>query len=142
MLRRRLPGKGSLFRFREFLPTTKLGFGQEAYQFADFLAVEPTQQLFRSLLNYPIQLGQDFSSLRGNVRPYDSTVVLIALLAEEFLRFQAGEQTGDVWLGSDHHVADGGTGESVGICAAQNAQSVVLRSCEAEGFEPLLKGAM
>jgi len=76
------------------------------------------------------------------VRPYDSTVVSIAPLAEEFLRFETGEQTGNVGLGSNHHVADGGTGEPVGICAAQNAQSVVLRGGEAKGFEPLLKGSM
>jgi len=41
------------------------------------------------------------------VRPYDSTVVLITPLAEKFLRLEAGKQTGNVWLGGDHHVANG-----------------------------------
>jgi len=59
------------------------------------------------LIYYSIQFCKQFASLRGKVRPDDAAIMWVAALVEEFLRLEAGEQTGNVGFGGNHHAADG-----------------------------------
>jgi len=76
------------------------------------------------------------------MRPHNAAILSIALLAKQFLRLEPGQQTGNVRLGRDHHVADGRTGQPIRWRSAQNTQHVVLRRGKAKRLKPMLEIAV
>jgi hypothetical protein len=89
-----------------------------------------------------ISILEQFEAERGDVCPDDAAVLAIAFLLDELVGFEAGEQAGDVGLGGDHAIADGGAGEAFALGAAKDAEDVVLGGGEAGGLEALLNGAL
>lgn len=108
----------------------------------DLIVGEGAEELLRFVIDDGVEFFEKRKPAWGDARPDDTTVSGIATLCDEFAKTQAREQTGDVWLGGDHAVADGRAGESCGGRGAENAQDVVLRMRELEGAQSKLKGAI
>jgi hypothetical protein len=111
---------------------------EQADELCQLSAAEMSEQVKRRLLNHRVHLFEQLQSGVGDPRPDNAAIVVIALLADELERFEAGEQAGNVRLGSNHPSTDGGTGEPVGLRAAQDSEYVVLRGSN----PPVARGAV
>lgn len=100
------------------------------------------EQLDGQLLNVRVHGGKQFEAGVGDLRPDDAAVVAVATLLDELERLEPAEQAGDVGLGGDHAVADGGAGEPLGMCAAEDAEDVVLGRGDAPVTKSEMKGAL
>jgi len=89
------------------------------------------EELLRSALDDGFHLAQEFEAGLGDVGDDNAAIVAVTALADELEAFESVEQSGDVGFGGDHAVANGGAGQSMGLCATQDAKDVVLRGCNA-----------
>lgn len=77
-----------------------------------------------------------------NLRPDDSTILAVAMPADQLEALQAGQQAGYVGLRRDHASPDGGAGESLRRGTTQDSQDVVLRRGQSPAAGLLLEGPL
>ena len=113
-----------------WIHTVLSGEFEQRDELLELLAIEVAEEFAGDLSDLGIDVAEEFKALSGDLGPDDTAVPFIALLADQLLRFHAGEKARDVGNGGDHTFADGGAGESRGLGSAKNAEDVVLRGSD------------
>ncbi len=85
-----------------------------------------------------IQRLQEFQSARRDARLHHAAVILLPFARDQPALFHAVQQPRDIWIVSDHAVANPAASQSRRPRAAQDAQHVVLRAGQLCGARQLL----
>ena len=79
------------------------------------------------------------SEARGGDAGFDDAAVIgLAGTGDEAALLHAVEEAGHIRVVRNHALSDAAAGEAIGLCAAKNAEDVVLSTGEAMGLEELL----
>ena len=104
---------------------------EQADELVDFRSGKVAEELLRNAVDDGVHLSEEVEAGLGDVGDDDAAIAGVAALADELEALESIEQAGDVGLGGDHAVADGGAGQAVGLSSSEDAQDVVLRSGDA-----------
>ena len=112
---------------------------EQANEFDQLVGSELAEQFLRHAIDLIVHFAQEFETGRRNLGPNHAPIAFVALLLNELQGLYSRQETGNIWVGGDHAVADGGTGEALRTSATQNAKDVVLRCRDAPVTGPSLK---